>query len=206
MQSVTWTFGRYVENGKLGLLHHYIIKKWYGEDVLKDLIAKGYVVDHLDNDGYNCRISNLEFLLKSHNTAKGQSFDIDAKNIRERIAVTLYKDFTTDYYQITIGCNDPICIRCADGKVKPIAVIRLLYSGDYFTVVNKAENIIRIYDTENEIEIDRNKLINCEMKEAVPISKEYKDAVAFISDGKLYVNIDNEKVSIRSISMKKGWK
>ncbi|MGO5054583.1 HNH endonuclease [Holdemanella porci] len=55
----------YLSNGTLGLLHRYIAGKWYGEDVLKDMTEKGYVVDHMNNNHADCRISNLEFLKKS---------------------------------------------------------------------------------------------------------------------------------------------
>ena len=38
-------------------------------------------------------IGDLEFLKKAYNTAKGQVFDVDAKEMKWRIAVNLFKDF-----------------------------------------------------------------------------------------------------------------
>lgn len=43
---------------------------------------------------------------KCYNTAKGQTLDIDSKRLSHRIALNIFKDFSTGYYQITIGCND----------------------------------------------------------------------------------------------------
>lgn len=106
----------YLSNSTLGLLHRYIAAKWYGEDVLKEMTEKGYVVDHMNNNHVDCRISNLEFLKKSYNTAKGQAFDVDSKDMKRHIAVNLFKDFSTGYYQITIGCNDDIIGIDVDGQ------------------------------------------------------------------------------------------
>jgi hypothetical protein len=109
----------YPDNATLGGgLHRYMMAKWYGEDVLKDFTDRGYVVDHMNNNHMDCRITNLEFLKKAYNTAKGQAFDVDAREMQYRIAVNIFKDFTTGYYQITIGCNDPIGWKGPDGKIK----------------------------------------------------------------------------------------
>ena len=68
LSSKTWglTDKGYMTNGALGLLHRYIMGKWYGEDVLRDTTQCGYVVDHMNNIHYDCRISNLEFLKKAY--------------------------------------------------------------------------------------------------------------------------------------------
>ena len=65
IQRVTWSQkGRYLYNESLGgYLHIYIMKKWYGDDVYEQMKNDGYVVDHMDNDGHNCCIDNLCFLM-----------------------------------------------------------------------------------------------------------------------------------------------
>ncbi len=74
LTSKTWTLTKanietddkgYLSNKTLGLLHRYIVAKWYGQDVLDTMTQKGFVVDHLNNNHTDCRISNLEFLKKS---------------------------------------------------------------------------------------------------------------------------------------------
>lgn len=76
-QSVTWSKkGEYLYNEKLGgYLHIYIMKKWYGEETYEQMSADGYVVDHMDNNGRNCCIDNLFFLLENENKAKGFTVD-----------------------------------------------------------------------------------------------------------------------------------
>ena len=96
LTSKTWTLTKansetndkgYLSNKTLGLLHRYIVAKWYGQDVLDTMTQKGFVVDHLNNNHTDCRISNLEFLKKAYNTAKGQAFDVDSKMMEHHIAV-----------------------------------------------------------------------------------------------------------------------
>lgn len=150
LTSKTWTLTKansetddkgYLSNKTLGLLHRYIVAKWYGQDVLDTMTQKGFVVDHLNNNHTDCRISNLEFLKKAYNTAKGQAFDVDSKMMEHHIAVNIFKDFSTGCYQITIGCNDDIVGETKDGKKYHITAIMLLYDCDYSIVVNDAENI-----------------------------------------------------------------
>lgn len=76
-QSVTWSKkGEYLYNEKLGgYLHIYIMKKWYGKETYEQMSADGYVVDHMDNNGRNCCIDNLFFLLENENKAK--EFTVD---------------------------------------------------------------------------------------------------------------------------------
>lgn len=93
-----------------------MIAKWYGEDVLSNLTEKGYVVDRMNNDHMDCRISNLEFLKHNRNVAKGMYLDKEAKQIRYRLAVSLFKDFSTGCYQITIGFNDHIVSKDSSGQ------------------------------------------------------------------------------------------
>lgn len=106
LTSKTWTLTKansetddkgYLSNKTLGLLHRYIVAKWYGQDVLDTMTQKGFVVDHLNNNHTDCRISNLEFLKKAYNTAKGQAFDVDSKMMEHHIAVNIFKDFSTGY-------------------------------------------------------------------------------------------------------------
>ena len=65
LTSKTWTLTKansetddkgYLSNKTLGLLHRYIVAKWYGQDVLDTMTQKGFVVDHLNNNHTDCRI------------------------------------------------------------------------------------------------------------------------------------------------------
>ena len=72
----------YIVNSSLGYLHRYVMQFWYGEEMLHEMTKCGFVVDHLNNNPEDCRLSNLEFLRKAYNTAKGQVFDVDSKNAK----------------------------------------------------------------------------------------------------------------------------
>lgn len=126
LSSQTWRLNSqgYPTCSKLGDLHRYIVAKWYGEDTLEEFTENGYVVDHLDNIHYNCKVSNLEFLKKDFNTAKGQWLDKQVKELEHQYALAIYKDFITECYQITIGMNNPICRRDLDGTEHYVGAIK----------------------------------------------------------------------------------
>jgi hypothetical protein len=71
--STTWTkvmsdTGKeYLKSTKLGLLHQLVIRYFYGEDVLNEAYKNGYVIDHLDNNGYDCTYENLTLIPKKEN-------------------------------------------------------------------------------------------------------------------------------------------
>lgn len=216
LSSKTWSLKKpnsdtedkgYLYNGTLKYLHRYIAGKWYGEDVLKDMTEKGYVVDHMDNNHVDCRISNLEFLKKAYNTAKGQAFDVDSKAMGHRIAVNLFKDFSTGYYQITIGCNDDIVGKTADGEKYHIGAIRLLYDCDYSIVINDAENILRLYETEGRIDVNKTNACDIEITKAVEIqlTEEEKNSAVVIRDGVPYLILGTEKAYLKSVHYHEGW-
>ena len=111
-----------------GGLHRYIIAKWYGEDMLKEMTEKGFIVEHMNNNHMDCRICNLEFMKGNRNVAKGQYFDKESEALRHSIAVSIFKDFTTGNYQITIGCNANIVCKDQGGVEHHINAIKLLYN------------------------------------------------------------------------------
>lgn len=197
----------YIVNSSFGYLHRHIMRLWYGEEVLNDMTQKGYVVDHMNNDHTDCRISNLEFLKKAYNTAKGQSFDVDAKELKWRIAVNLFKDFSTGCYQITIGCNDTIVFKDADGEVKYVNVIRLLYDCDYSIVINDAENILREYDTTGTISLNCTHAcrIRIETAPIFPLTAEEKNSGIVWRDGVPYLVLGTGKTYLDAVHYEEGW-
>lgn len=147
IQSVTWGLsnGRYLYNEKYGYLHSYIMKKWYGEDLCEKMKEDGYVIDHIDNISSNCCINNLCFLQNSYNKAKGWTFDIE--NIdKSHIALTIFKNFETQLFQITIVFNYPATLH-AEGFNEPsiIEIAYLLYEDNYKKVLNDAQSILLEY-------------------------------------------------------------
>ena len=205
----TWTLSNgYPFNTTLGGgLHRYMMAKWYGDDVLRDLTEKGYVVDHMNNDHMDCRISNLEFLKQNRNVAKGMYLDKEAKQMRYRLAVSLFKDFSTGCYQITIGCNDHIVRKESTGQEHHINAIKLLYNCDYSLVVLDAEAILTEYEAAGKFSIANLHCCDKRIEEAIDIklSDEEENQAFAIRDGVPYLVIGNGKTFLNSIHYEAGW-
>lgn len=210
LSSKTWglTDKGYITNRAFGMLHRYIMGKWYGESVLKDMTQRGYVVDHMNNIHHDCRISNLEFLKKAYNTAKGQAFDVDSKRMNHQIALNIFKDFTTGFYQITIGCNDSVVGIDSDGRFQQIGTLKFLFNCDYSIVINDAESILRQYETERIIDITKVHCCDLRIKaiEKLIVSEEEKQQSIIVRDGKAYLNLSSGKAWLNSVHFDEGWK
>lgn len=147
IQSVTWGLNSngYVYNSKYGYLHSYVMKKWYGDDFCNEMKEKGFVIDHMDNDKHNCCIDNFCFLKNSYNKAKGLTFD--QENVDKRyIALSIYKDWETELFQIAIFFNYPATLRVSNfDKPAVVELAYLLYEGDYRNVIMDALSILMEY-------------------------------------------------------------
>lgn len=150
LMSVTWSKnGEYLYSNKLKVyLHIFIMKKWYGDDVYNRMREAGCVVDHMDNNGFNCEIDNLSFLLSDENKAKGLTVDKLSKT-KTHIALSMFNDFSTGLKQISIVFNYPAkAILSSLEKPAAIDLACLLYKSKYEIVINDARKILYdYYDT-----------------------------------------------------------
>ncbi|MFQ9213080.1 MAG: hypothetical protein ACLR4C_05420 [Eubacterium ventriosum] len=198
----------YLKNSDLGLLHRYIMSKWYGKKILDEMSEKGYIVEHMNNKHMDCRISNLEFLKKAYNTAKAQTFDKDSVEMEKHIAVNIFKDFSTGCYQLTIGCNDSIIGFDTEGSKYYVVAILLLYDCDYSIVINDAENILRLYETEGRIDISKTYACDVKIRKAIDINltEKEKNSAIVMRDGVSYLVLGTEKAYLNSVHYEKGWR
>ena len=205
----TWSLDKngYPINQKLGRLHRYIMEKWYGFDTLSAFSQAGYIVDHINNEHTDCRISNLEFLKKDYNTAKGQQLDKDTVRLADKIALTIYKDFATGCYQITIGCNVPLEGHYSDGRVYMIDSLKFLYNCNYPLVLNDAEGILLRYETQGRISVFPPNCCSARVYHSpdFELSDEEKEQTIVDRDGELYLIVGNGKALIRHIPPDKEW-
>lgn len=205
----TWSISNgYPSNSKLGGgLHRYMMAKWYGDDLLKVLTEKDYVVDHMNNNRMDCRISNLEFLKRSRNVAKGMYLDKEAEEMRDRIAVSIFKDFTTECYQITIGCNDHIVSIDENGKKHSIDSIKLLYNCNYSLVVLDAEAILTQYESERRFTLEnlRHVDIKINISKYIDLTEEEKNSGLIFRNGQPYLIVGNGQAYLHSINYDAGW-
>lgn len=209
LSSHTWSLKNgYPSNSTLGGgLHRYMMAKWYGQDVLDDMTAKGYVVDHMNNEHMDCRVCNLEFLKHDRNVAKGQYLDKEARQMIHRLAVRVFKDFSTGCYQITIGCNDTIVSVDDEGAEHYINEIKLLYNCGYALVVLDAEAVLTEYEATGRFSISTLHCCDKHIKEAPPItlSDEEKKQAFVIRDGVPYLILGNGQTYINAVHYDKGW-
>ena len=210
LTNYTWSINNqgYPANATLGGgLHRYMMAKWYGQDVIDDLTARGYVVDHMNNNHMDCRISNLEFLKHNRNVAKGMYLDRESKQIEHRIALSLFKDFNTGCYQITIGCNDTIVSKDSEGKEHYINAIKLLYDCDYSMVILDAETIITEYEERDGFSLNNLHYCDCRIVEApaIVLTEEEKNQPFVIRDGVPYLVLGNGKSFLNSVHYDEGW-
>lgn len=209
LTNLSWHLSKgYLYNSKLRIsLHRYMMQKWYGSDLLKEMTEKGYIVDHMNNNHMDCRICNLEFLKHNRNVAKGQQFDKESKRIRNRIAVSLFKDFATGCYQITIGFNELVTTTDVHDQVHYVKSAKLLYNCDYSIVVLDAETIICEYETTNTITLTS--LHCCEYRvneaETLNVNNEEASQAFIVRDGVPYFVIGNGKAFLVSTPYDKGW-
>ena len=207
LTSVTWTKnGDYLHSSKLNkYLHRYIMEKWYGEDVIALMDANDFVVDHMNNNGFDCRISNLEFLSSDENKAKGMTVDKQAAQFRDKMAMRMFKDFSTGLYQLTLGFNVEIG-EYKDGYIYPIRAVKLLYDGDYRELINDARKIFLDFNLYGRIDPNKLSFIDKKIIYAVylnPYANESESAI-IERDGQYYIQL-NEHTRIHSVNYDKGW-
>jgi len=196
---------------RFGYLHRYIVEKWYGKDVLDEMTQKGFIVDHMDNDGFNCGIENLCFLHKDENTAKGFTVDKKRNALRHRIALSLFRDFTTGCFQTTMFFNEPAILVTKEGQFN-VSVIKLLYSEtmDYRIVINDAKSVLDNYEISNQIDFLKLNHIDMRFEKSiyVVLTQEEIDAGACLvhRDGKTFLVLRAGTTLMRSVGYDEGWK
>ena len=208
LTSVTWSaVNGYLHNGKYGYLHRYIMQKWYGPDMFSEMSQRGWVVDRMNGEKFDCRISNLEFLSPNHNIAKGHTVDAESERLRMHLALTLCKDFTTGYYQIHLGCNDDISLyNASEGKALRLSTIRFLYNCDYRIVINDAEKILLNYDIARKVDLSILQCVDWKAVLTVPITlrEDEKDKPIIERNVQYYVNIGNG-IWFHTSHVDEGW-
>ncbi len=210
LSSHTWGLKNgYPNNDALGGgLHRYMMAKWYSEEELRAFTEKGYVVDHMNNNHMDCRICNLEFLTHDRNVAKGQYLDKESEKMRHKLAVSIFKDFITGYYQMTIGCNDCIVTKDAQGKEHLINSIKLLYDCNYALVILDAEALLTQYAEDNSFSLQYFRYKDIKLYEApnIELTEEEKKQAYVIRDGKMYLVIGNGKTFLDTVHYEEGWR
>lgn len=195
-------------------LHQISFDYYFGEELRKEAYSKDYIIEHLDNDGFNCSISNLFLLKKIKNTYKGWNFDKVVDNSKHIAAMTIYHVLENRTFQITIAFNE---LYRNNHTGKSLEKIRLLYPYNYEIVLQDAEQIIEALSNRENInferweEIYRFKDIRIDYATELQLTEEEKQqplGSLVIRDGHYYLLVGKTDTSvglITSIPYDKNW-
>lgn len=187
---------KYLRSSKLGRsLHQVVMAFWYGEELFHEMKEKDFVIDHIDNNGFNCEISNLCFLHKRRNTAKGLTYDIERKETERIAALNIFKDFITNRFQITIGFNKRYFLY-VEGKHIAISSIKLLYEDDYIIVLRDAENILHGINQYNKVDLSKLNYISLKYEEEIhlELTEDEKGSPIVFRNGKVYIVLSKHAI------------
>lgn len=195
-------------------LHQISFDYYFGVELREDAYAKDYIIEHLDNNGFNCSISNLFLLRKNKKTYKGWHFDKLVNDNKHIAALTVYHILENKTFQVTIVFNaaykNPVT-----GML--LQKVRLLYSYNYEIVLQDAEQIIEAISNGEEIhfekwkEIYRFKDIRFEYAAEVELTDEEKKqtpGTLIMRDGQYYILIgttDTSTAIVTSTPPDKNW-
>lgn len=174
--------------GKRNKLHQIVMAHWYGEETVDIAYSQKFIIEHMDNNPFDCTVENLSFAPNNVNIAKGQVYDVERREALESIAVNIYKDFESGKYQITIGFNKLSYIVIEERPIS-VTVMRLVYEDDYRRALMDAENILYEFKERKKLKLNNLNYIDMEYIPAYTIESEdgrVKTGV-FEYDGKNYL-------------------
>lgn len=206
INSVNWTVskGRYLYSSKLKRsLHQVVMAHWYGEDAFIESRKNKFIIEHHNNEGFDCQISNLSFAPEPINKAKAFTYDPDRKSVMPIIAVNFYKDFQSGKYQITVGFNKPhYLVNPAENKAVDVTAIYLLYKNDFYRTMTDASTIIHELKTYSKINLANLRYEKLNYKESIIIEMEpgNEDAVFFEHEGRLVMRLGTDHAILNSVS------
>lgn len=201
--STTWTkvasdTGKeYLKSTKLGLLHQLVIRYFYGEDVLNEAYQNGYVIDHLDNNGYDCIYENLALIPKKENSAKGLTYDIERVESIRKFAINITKDFDTKEFQISVAFNQPANIKIGDKEI-PLITLYLKYETEYKTAFIDARSILNDLNEKGSVNFAnlRHKGLDYRKAEVMFASNAEIASGIVIRDGQIYFVQGSQHISM----------
>lgn len=120
-------------------LHQMVFDHYFSEEQRNELYSKDYIIEHLDNDGFNCHISNLYFLKDIKNTYKGWHFDKLAKDSMPVVSMKIFHVYENKTFQIVLAFNQSFV---NPKTMDVIQTVKLLYEYNYEIVLQDAEHIL----------------------------------------------------------------
>lgn len=184
--------GKYIYCSKLKkTLHQIVMDFYYGESVRKEMYKNKFIIEHHDNDGFNCCVENLSFYPDDKNKSKAFGYDKDRVKMMDIVAMNIFKDFNTQKYQITLAFNKPFLFKWED-KCIELASLYLVYSNDYRIVINDATNILDLIDSNRRVNLAKLNFEKFDYRgiEHVYLTEEEKKSPLIFRDGQVYMNMN----------------
>lgn len=206
LKQTTWTptADGYMTSKKFGSLHMHVMSIKYGEDVIKEAYENDFVIDHINNNGFDCSYTNLEIIPRKLNAAKGLTYDEEREKFLYKFALNFSKDESTEEFQINIGFNKPHDLITKDGRI-PIAAIYLRYGKDYKTTFLDAQSILNDLVENERLEFRKLRATTILIEQAIQtvISNEEAKQGYIIRDGQIYIVQGSENTMLTQLSHKK---
>lgn len=133
-------------------LHQIVFDFYFSEEKRTELYARKYIIEHLDNDGFNCRISNLYFLKDIKNTYKGWHLDKISKESIPIVAMKIYHIYENKTFQIVLFFNQSFVNK---STLNYLQTVKLLYEYNYEIVLQDAEQILESIINSSKINFDQ---------------------------------------------------
>ena len=207
VSAVTWTKnGDYLYSTKLKkYLHQFVMAYWYGQEEVIAAKEKKFVVDHLNNNGFDCRLSNLNFIPDNINKAKGLVFDPLRKGSIDLVALNFFKDFQSNKFQITLGFNQPVFLIGPVGNAIELITMKLLYL-DFNQTLLDATNILYNFENDKKFSLSKLSYIDIKYEEAKKITLKpvEKGAAVVWRDGEAHLVL-NGMTRLVEIPPDKDW-
>ena len=184
-------------------LHQIVIDFYYGQEIRKRMYSNDFIIEHHDNDGFNCLIENLSFLSKKRNTSKGLVYDIERVRLLDMVAINIFKNFETRQYQITLAFNRPFYL-IHNGEEIGLASMYFVYDDNYKIVLNDATNILDLLEAYGKLDLSKLNFDNWTYEKfiEVQVSEEEKLAPIIIRDGVYYLNMNCQHQRIERVNAK----
>lgn len=127
--------------GNLKKLHQIVMMLWYGNEAVQTAYQNKFIIEHHNNNEFDCYIRNLSFASNDLNLTKAHSFDKAQPKLLQLAAVNFNKDFETKQYQITIKFTRNYYL-IIDEKAILVDSIYLLYEDNFRVVYTDANRIV----------------------------------------------------------------
>ena len=214
IEKYTWTYRKgdhpYLGCSKLKIsLHRFVLDFLYGRDRVSQMLERDCIIEHLDNDGLNCKYNNLHIVTSDENKTKAFSIDkkLAKRNIIPNFITDVFYDHDKKYYQLQIVFNKDLF------KLRARNEMKSHYAEAFYCIYNEFADLfldwcyILRYQTNgrfnlNTFHADR---LLAKPRPDIYLTKEEEQQACIERDGKIYFPLRTEGENGISVIVKSGY-